>query len=148
MCEVTIRGDRGDFLRIVILGRSYVGATDYWDGNWVRVAFELKTGGFSGSISGDLRAEELVSFLEQFKSVQQSLHGTAEFETMEGWLSIRARGNGRGHIEFRCKICDEPGIGNTLDCTLRTDQTFTRTALADLEAAVKEFPVIGSRAWS
>ncbi len=96
------------------------------------------------SISGDLRAEELARFYEQLLRLQESLRGTAEFETMERWLAIRVAGDGKGHLAFRCIVSDEPGIGNTLDCTLATDQTFTQTTVAQLGAAVQTFPVIGS----
>jgi hypothetical protein len=62
---------------------------------------------------------------------------------MEGWLSIRAEANGRGHIRFKCIIRDEPGIGNTLDIESATDQTFTRSTRAQLAAVVKALPIIG-----
>jgi hypothetical protein len=143
MCEVAIRCDGGDFLTITLLGRSHPGATDYWDGNWVRAAVELSAGGFRGSVGGDLRSEELSQFHDQLVRLQQSLRGIAEFETMERWLSIRVTGDGKGHMEFRCNIRDRPGIGNTLDCTLATDQTFTRSTVTELGVAVRAFPVIG-----
>jgi hypothetical protein len=143
MCEVAIRCDSGDFLTVTLLGRSHPGATDYWDGNWVRASVQLAAGGFRGSVGGDLRAEELAQFHGRLVRLQQSLRGTAEFDTMERWLSIRVAGDGKGHMEFRCIIRDQPGIGNTLDCTLATDQTFTQRTVAELGAAVQAFPVIG-----
>jgi hypothetical protein len=143
MCEVAIRCERGDFLSITLLGRSYPGAADRWDGNWVRAAVEVQAGGFRGSVGGDLRADELLQFHGQFALLQESLRGAAEFETMEGWLSIRVTGDDQGHMEFRCVIRDQPGIGNTLECTLVTDQTFTRATAAGLAAAVQAFPIIG-----
>lgn len=143
MCEVAIRCDGGDFLTIKLLGRSHPGASDYWDRNWVRAAVEVAAGGFRGSVGGDLRAEELAQFHNQLVRLQQSLRGTAEFETLERWLSIRVTGDGMGHMEFRCNIRDQPGTGNMLDCTLATDQTFTRSTVRELSAAVQAFPVIG-----
>jgi hypothetical protein len=119
--------------------------TDYWDGNWVRAAVKLQVGGFRGSVSGDLRAEELARFLDQLAGLQENLRGTADFETMEQWLAIRVSGDGKGHMEYRCVVRDKPGIGNTLDCTIDTDQTFTRETVAQLAAAVREFPVIGQQ---
>jgi hypothetical protein len=35
MCEIPVRAEGGDFLTIILLGRSHSGATDYWDGNWI-----------------------------------------------------------------------------------------------------------------
>jgi len=141
--EVTIRCDGGGFLKITLLGRSHAGANDFWDGNWIQAAVKILAGGFRGSVGGYLRAEELVQFLDQLSQLQKSLRGTAEFVTMEEWLSIRVTGDGLGHMECRCNIRDQPGIGNTLDCTLATDQTFTQTTISELAAAVEAFPVVG-----
>src|SRR5262245_28635047 len=143
MCEVAIRCDGGDFLTITLLGRSHPGATDYWDGNWVRAAGEVRAGGFRGSVGGDLRAEELARFHDRLVRLQERFRGRAELETMERWLSIRVTGDGKGHMDFQCNVHDQPGIGNRLDCTLATDQTFTRRTIAELDAAVQAFPVIG-----
>ena len=143
MCRVTIRCEGGDFLTITLFRRSTPGASDYWDGNWVRATVEIAAGGFRGSVGGDLRAEELARFHDELVRLQRSLRGTAEFETMERWLAIVVTGDGKGHMEFRCNIRDQPGIGNTLDCTLATDQTFTRSTVAELGAAVQAFPVVG-----
>jgi len=46
-------------------------------------------------------------------------------------------------IEFQCVIRDEPGVGNTLKCTLKSDQTFTRSTVAELGKLMLAFPVIG-----
>jgi hypothetical protein len=143
MLEFAFRCDAGGFLKVALLGRSHAGADDYWDGNWVNAAVDVQAGGFRGSVGGDLRAEELARFLDQLTSVQKSLEGTAEFATMEEWLSIRVTGDGRGHMAVRCVIRDQPGIGNTLECELATDQTFTRATVVELAAAVQAFPVIG-----
>lgn len=47
-------------------------------------------------------------------------------------------------MEFRCIVQDQPGIGNTLNFTIATDQSFTHTTVVELAAAVRAFPVIGS----
>jgi len=143
MSEVAIRCEGGNFLTITLLGRSHPEATDYWDGNWVMAAVGVAVGGFRGSVNGDLRTEELARFHEKLAMLQLSLRGTAEFETMEEWLSIRVTGDGRGHMMFRCVVRDQPGIGNTLDFSLATDQTFTRNTVIELGDAVQAFPVIG-----
>ena len=48
-----------------------------------------------------------------------------------------------GHMNLECVIQDQPGVGNTLCCTLRCDQTFVRPMLAQLGQALQEFPIIG-----
>jgi hypothetical protein len=143
MCKIVIRSDGSDFLTISLLGRSHPMATDYWDGNWVKTAVEVTAGGFRAAVFGDLRTDEIARFHGQLVHLQELLRGTAELVTLEQWLLIQAAGDGQGHIGFRCVIRDSPGNGNTLDCSLATDQTFTQATVADLAAAVQAFPVIG-----
>ena len=142
MYEVTICCECDEYLKLTVHGRSHPGCTDYWDGNWVRASVEVSVSGFRGSVSGELRADELKAFHKQLVRLQESLHGTAELETMESWLSIHASGDGCGHMAFRCVIRDQLGIGNTLECLLSTDQTFTRSTVAELTTMVKTYPVI------
>jgi hypothetical protein len=143
MCEVAFHCERADFLRITLLSRSHRGLTDYWAGNWIRVEVEVKAGGFRGSVRGDIHADELARFYDSFVPLQRRLKGTACFETIEHWLSITITPDRHGHMEVRSNIRDEPSFGNTLDCTLATDQTFTRRTLSQLGEAVRAFPVIG-----
>ena len=143
MHEILIFADRGEFLKLSIAGRSQPDCDDYWDGNWLRAAVDIRAGGFRGSVDGDIRAEELVAFCGQLAQLQQSLEGVAEYDTLEGWLSIRATGDGQGHIEIRCMVLDQPGIGNRLEFTLASDQTFIKQTINQLTEVTKAFPVIG-----
>jgi hypothetical protein len=64
MHDITIRCDGADFLKITLLGRSHLGADDYWDGNWIKSDTEVQVGGFRGSVVADLRSDELARFLD------------------------------------------------------------------------------------
>jgi hypothetical protein len=104
---------------------------------------ELEADGFRGMAAGDLRAEEIASFYYQLNQLQESLSGTAEFETMEGWLNIRIEGNRRGQMTCQCVLRDQGRSRSQLECTIDCDQTFSRLTLTDLKKAMHEFPVIG-----
>jgi hypothetical protein len=127
------------------VGRSHPAASDYWDGNWVRAVVEVAAGGFRGKVEGDLRADEFDAFRRELDLLGESLAGIARFATMEGWLSISATGDGHGHIELSCEVCDQPGIGNTLAFRLALDQTYLRPLVAQLRQAMAKLPVIGER---
>jgi hypothetical protein len=142
--HVTVCGEGGDLLTLTILGRSHPGAADYWDGNWLAAAVQVRAGGFSGSVGGDLRADELAALFPQLRQVQESLKGTADFETMERWLSVRFSGDGRGHLVCRCVVRGQSDGGNVLEARIATDQTFLRRTVEELAAVVEAFPVIGS----
>ena len=66
---------------------------------------------------------------------------------MESRPSIRMTGDGRGHVDARAEIMDEPGVGNRL---LFTIPGIDQTDLVDLIAHLREiegaFPTIGSPA--
>jgi hypothetical protein len=143
MYEIAIIADRGEFLQLSVVGRSHPDCDDYWDGNWLRATVHVRAGGFRGSIDGDIRADELAAFCGKLARLQESLEGVADFDTLEDWLSIRATGDGQGHIEIRCTVLDQPGIGNKLEFTLVSDQTFVKQAVNQLREATKAFPVIG-----
>lgn len=143
MYEISILADCGEFLKLSVAGRSHPDCDDYWDGNWLRALVDVRAGGFRGSVEGDIRAEELVAFHAQLVQLQQSLEGLAAYDTLEDWLSIRATGDGQGHIEIRCVVLDQPGIGNKLEFILASDQTYMKQTIDQLLAATKAFPVIG-----
>jgi hypothetical protein len=143
MCVIRIGGEQAEYLAINVLGRSHPACTDYWDGNWLCVEVEVVAGGFRGLVTGGVRTDELDRFHGQFARLQELLKGTAEFTTMEGWVTIRVIGNGRGHMRFQCAVRDEPGTGNTLTCEFGCDQTCVPPMLAQLRRALLEFPVVG-----
>ena len=143
MHEILICADHGEFVKLSVAGRSHPDCDDYWDGNWLRATVDVRAGCFRGSVDGDIRAEELVAFCGQLAKLHQSLQGVAEYDTLEDWLQIRATGDGLGHIEIRCVVLDQPGIGNKLEFTLASDQTFMKQTIYQLTEATKAFPVIG-----
>jgi hypothetical protein len=78
--------------------RAHPEAIDYWDGNWVHATIEIAAGGFRGKLEARLRAEELVGFRDQIRPLQEKLGRGARLETMEGWLSVDIKGDGKGHF--------------------------------------------------
>jgi hypothetical protein len=143
MHEILICADHGEFLKLSVAGRSHSDCNDYWDGNWLRATVDVRASGFRGSVDGDIRAGELVAFCGQLAQLQKSLQGVAGYDTLADWLSIRATGDGLGHIEIRCVVLYQPGIGNKLEFTLASDQTFMKQTIDQLTEATKAFPVIG-----
>jgi hypothetical protein len=122
MCAISI-GNESGFLSLVIIGRSYPGAADYWDGNWLDCYAEVACGAFRGKVKGSIRTDELEGFHQQLVRLYERLTGEAELVTMERWLGLRVVGDGRGHLEARGTLRDDPALGNTLDFRLYLDQT-------------------------
>src|SRR5262245_9828947 len=118
MCSIRIGGQEAEFLCLTFHRRSHPGSAAYWDVNWLDVTAEVAAGVFRGSLDGALRTDEFERFRGQLAQVYETLTGEAVFETMERWLNVRMVGDGRGHIEAHCRLCDDLAFGNTLDFQL------------------------------
>lgn len=62
---------------------------------------------------------------------------------MEERRSIRADGDGRGHTGCWRVIRDQPSTGNTVDFTLATDPTLTRSTVTEPAETVRAFLTVG-----
>lgn len=133
----------GEHLTLEPIRRNHPACTDFWDGNWVACAIDVKVGGFRGHVDADLRAEEFMTFRDGLQRLYDQLAGEAVFKTMEHWLTILVRGDGRGHFEAQCELRDDPGMGNRLVFSLAFDQTELLPILRSLDAVLRAFPVIG-----
>jgi hypothetical protein len=143
MCSIRIGEEEAEFLRLMMHGRSHPDATDFWDGNWLDCTADVTAGAFRGNLRRGLRADELEAFRQQLAVLYDRLTGEAVLDTMEEWLRVRVIGDGRGHMEASCRLCDDPAFGNTLDCRLRFDQTFLPAVLRQLDRALQTYPVVG-----
>jgi hypothetical protein len=146
MAEVVIRfgGEETEYLSLTLHGRSLPLATDYWDGNWLACTAEVAAGAFRGSLDRLLRNEDIGRFHDRVAGLYERLTGEALFDTLEGWFDLRLIGEGRGHIEARGQLCDDPVHGNVLEFRLFFDQTYLPPLMAQLQAAMEAFPVVGS----
>jgi hypothetical protein len=147
MREALIRfGDREvEYLEITIRGRNNPDAVDYWDGNFLWCTAEVVAGAFRGSLSNVIRTEDLARFHPQLVDLHRSLIGEASFDTLDDWLEVTLTGDGRGHIEVRAQLCDNPIGGNLLEFRLSHDQTYLTSLIEQVRAALAAFPVVGQR---
>jgi non-ribosomal peptide synthetase component F len=145
MCVIRVGGETAEFIQITVSIHDQPGAGAYWDGNWVRAEVEVAAGGFQGRVAGNLWLEELVSFRNQLSRLLDTFSGSAEFQTMERWLSLRVTSDRRGHLTLAAEIRDEPAGANVLSCRLEYDQTYFRPMFADLSAAVDQLIAVGQR---
>jgi len=117
-------------------------ATDYWDGNWLACTADVAAGAFRGSVNRLLRNEDIGRFHDRVVELYKRLTGEALFDTLEGWFDLRMIGDGRGHIEVRGQLCDDPVHGNVLEFRLFFDQTYLPPLMVQLRAAMEAFPVV------
>lgn len=140
---VIIIGTPTQGLAISVWQRPHADSADFWDGNWLSAVVDVAVGKFFGQITGDLRAEEFVSFRKQLHELYQSLNGRAEFHTLEGWIYLSLEGDGIGHMKCEGFILDEVGVGNRLAFRLDIDQTFLPALLHGVDAVMQAYPANG-----
>ena len=142
--SVLVIGSRGgDHVALHPLCRSHPDATDYWDGNWLKVEVDVRTGAFRGKYVADLRVEEFENFRAQLDSLYKSLRGEAALNSMEGWVSVRLAADRLGHLKAECEVRDQPGMGSRLLFTLDLDQSFIPTMVAALDDVMRRYPLVG-----
>lgn len=145
--EVLIGHPPGEHIGISVRSRLHPSATDYWDGNWLVSVVDVKVGGFLGRIDADLRAEEFVSFRQELDALSERPTGTAQFDTMEGWVQLRLAGRSGGHLDVSGTVVDRPGTGNRLHFRIDgLDQTCLPAIIASLRVIEEAFPVLGDPA--
>ena len=114
---------------------------EYYDDNWLTVEIRTNAGGFRGKASAAFLTGELVKFVSELRPLFETLKGSAKFETMEKQLRLHLTGDGKGHIELKGEVLDQPGIGNRLSFTLKFDQSQLNVSIRELEKVISSFPV-------
>ena len=130
-------------LQLRVLRRSHPQCTDYWDGNWLNGDLAVTAGAFSGRVQAGIRTDELSRFLAQLQLLDRTLRGEAVLATMDFWLDVQIKGDGRGHFVAECWVRDEPGMGSRLEFQTHFDQTEIPPMLRSLRAILTAYPVIG-----
>ncbi|SIN70035.1 WapI family immunity protein [Algoriphagus halophilus] len=135
--------DSGDFIRIELMNLNYPNAELDWDRNWIKSNVIVKAGGFSGQFECDLMTTDFERFKKSLSQLYDKLDGTASFNTMEGQVEIKIKGDGIGHFEADCSVMDDAGIGNKLDFEINFDQTIISEMVRQLNDITKTYPISG-----
>jgi hypothetical protein len=144
--QINISGDEDRLVSIEVLRREHPEAHDYWDGNWLWCRVSVRAGVFRGVFEASLRAEEFATMRDGVRTCMTDFTGTFGFETMEGQVSVVAKGNGRGHFTAKCSARDAAGIGSELTFEMSFDQTRLAPLALELDALLRAYPVISPAA--
>ena len=117
---------------------------DYWDSNWLQVTASMATPGSHVEATGPfLRNVEILGFLEELRSLHQSLRGKAELTPLEQELHLSLEGNGRGHIAIKLELSPDR-LNQEHSFEFATDQTYLAAVISSCEAILEAYPVRGS----
>lgn len=138
-------GTASEGVDVRVLGREHGGASDFWDGNWLRASVSVRAGAFAGQYTASLRANEFEWFRNELRALDPSNPSVAHLRSMEGWIYIEVAVNHLGHLALKGHALDQPGRGNCLEFELPPqDQTFLKPLITQLDRVLSEYPVVGS----
>ncbi|WP_270182274.1 WapI family immunity protein [Alkalihalobacillus sp. CinArs1] len=140
--QFQLLGDKSK-IAIEVLGRKYPDSTDYWDGNWIDSYVLLKIPGYSAKFRANVRTNELLSFLEELKTMNETLKGKAVLENMEDFILLEGRMDALGNVMWSGETCYPMGTGAILNFTFESDQSYLTKLIEELIVVVDKFPVIG-----
>ena len=148
MVALTVGRPGNDHVVLQIERRLFPQASDAWDGNALGCRVSLRVGGFIGEFATTMWANDFYRFLVELRGLNQTLDGSADFETAEGQVSLAiASVSSLGTLRVSGSARDVAGIGNRLDFELSEfDQTDLPSLIRTLEEISTAYPVVGREA--
>ena len=102
---------------------------------WIKCHAEIQAGQFEGKVELYLVSGDLFRLSEQAEVLYRTLSGEASLDTLEGQISLRLTGDGKGHIKLEGFLIDRCGDGNKLNFILNYDQTLLWQTVSTLRDA-------------
>ncbi len=133
--------DDESFIRIKLIKVIYPNAIQEWDRSWIKAKVSVKAGSFSGQFDTQFMTTDFKRFKQDLTFLYDKLEGTMAFDTLEGQVKIKIKGDGIGHFEACCSVRDNVGTGNKLEFELNFDQTAIPDLLRQLKTIIDTYPV-------
>lgn len=128
-------------LHIWIHARQFPEATDYWDGNWLRVTACCISPESTVRAHGPIiHLGELVGLLKGCERLYQTLVGRARLNCLEPNLEVSLDATANGHIKVEIAITSDH-IAETHRYLDEIDQTYLPPIVAACRRILERFPV-------
>lgn len=110
---------------------------------WISCQAAIQAGSFHGKVDLYIMAGDLIRLSEQVEVLYRTLNGEATLDTLEGQISLRLTGDGKGHIKLEGFLLDRCGLGNKLNFLLEYDQTLLWQTVSVLRDACSQIGTKG-----
>jgi hypothetical protein len=129
-------------LRLWIHGRQFPDATDYWDGNWLRVTAYCIYPHSAVRIQNDscVRLDELAALLSGCERMYSTLSGNAELQCMEPYLAVELSASTNGHIGVKLSVTRDH-CKETHEYEDEIDQSYLPGIINSCQAILAKFPM-------
>ena len=131
-------------LRVWIHGRQFPEASDFWDGNWLRVTVHYGACGANVWVSGPIiHLSEIAGWLEGCEAMAHTLRGESRLDCMEPELSVVLRmSDSLGHAHMRVEITpDHPSQEHVFESEI--DVSYLADFVRTCKKVLAEFPIRG-----
>jgi hypothetical protein len=128
-------------LRVWIHGREFPDATDYWDGNWLRVSANCIHPESAVRVHGPIiHLSEVVGLERGCRRLYDTLQGQACLDCVEPTLHVELNAETRGQIIVQITITPNH-LAETHRFTGELDQTHLPPIIASCSRILEKFPV-------
>jgi len=129
-------------LRIWIHCRQFPDATDYWDGNWLRVTAYCIYPDSAVRIQNEpcVRLDELAALLGGCERMYSTLSGQAELQCMEPYITVQLAASSNGHIGVKLSITPN-NVTETHEYEDEIDQSYLPAIINSCQAILAKYPI-------
>lgn len=140
MRELTLQGELGHKLSIIVRGYEQESARDPHDANWLQCTAEAVQGSFYGTIHASFITTDFSRLLHGLDGVLNDTSTTASFDTMEENLSFFIEVDRTGKFHVSGELRELGAFGPVLSFSFASDRALLSKAYADLKRIVEKFP--------
>ena len=127
---------------IEVISRPYADADNVWDINWLMCSIKIRIPCFTTNFCTYITCDELKTFYDELRILQEKLQGTACLSTLESGINVEASVDKLGHIGWKIDTQYPEGCGASLNFEFETDQSYLYQTLRELKDIINEYPVI------
>lgn len=136
-------GEENERVEMEVLSRKHPNSSDYWDVNWIVSKINVEIPGYLGQFYVDLRTDELRDFVDELKLMSSSLKGKAILKNLDSTIHFECEMNYSGQIMWSGETCYPAGYGAVLKFEFKSDQSYLKRLIKELDDILSVFPVIG-----
>jgi hypothetical protein len=140
MTNLTLLGELGRRLVIVVHGYEQEATLDPHDANWLRCSATVEQGAFRGAVDASFTVNDFARFLSELDRVMTGSSAVASFDTMEEALAFRVEVDRASRATVTGKLREVGATGAELSFAFESDRSFLTTAHSDLKRLVAAFP--------
>lgn len=129
-------------LQLWVHGREFPAATDFWDGNWLRVTAYCNYPHSAVRIQNQpcVRLDELAGLLMGCERMHATLHGKAELQCLEPYLAVELLALSRGSIGVTLSLTPDHW-SERHEFKDGIDQSYLPEIIRGCKAILERFPV-------